>query len=148
MYLFFDTETSGLPKTWKAPVSDLKNWPRLVQLAWILCDEKGNRITQDDFILKPEGFKITKGAMEIHGISTERAKAEGEDLKRILEKFNELVSVSKYIVAHNIRFDENIIGAEFLRKKIETNFFEKNKLCTMLSSTNWFAPLLIGKDYG
>lgn len=33
MYLFFDTETTGLPKNWKAPVSDLNNWPRLVQLA-------------------------------------------------------------------------------------------------------------------
>jgi hypothetical protein len=35
MYLFFDTETTGLPKNYKAPVTDLNNWPRLVQLAWL-----------------------------------------------------------------------------------------------------------------
>jgi len=35
MYLFFDTETTGLPKNWKAPVTDLNNWPRLVQLAYL-----------------------------------------------------------------------------------------------------------------
>jgi len=35
MYLFFDTETTGLPKNWKAPIEDLNNWPRLVQLAWL-----------------------------------------------------------------------------------------------------------------
>jgi len=30
MYLFFDTETTGLPRNWKAPVTDLDNWPRMV----------------------------------------------------------------------------------------------------------------------
>ena len=35
MYLFFDTETTGLPRNWKAPITDLNNWPRLVQLAYI-----------------------------------------------------------------------------------------------------------------
>jgi hypothetical protein len=42
MYLFFDTETTGLPKNWKAPVTDLNNWPRLVQLAFLLFDNNGN----------------------------------------------------------------------------------------------------------
>ena len=27
MYLFFDVETTGKPKNWKAPVSDTFNWP-------------------------------------------------------------------------------------------------------------------------
>ena len=31
--LFFDTETTGIPKNWDAPVDKLDNWPRLVQLA-------------------------------------------------------------------------------------------------------------------
>ena len=44
MYLFFDTETTGLPKRWNAPVTEVDNWPRLVQLAWISCDEQGNRL--------------------------------------------------------------------------------------------------------
>ena len=33
MFLTFDTETTGLPKIFKADVSDSDNWPRLVQLA-------------------------------------------------------------------------------------------------------------------
>ncbi len=32
MYLFFDTETNGLPRNWKAPVTDLNNWPKLSEL--------------------------------------------------------------------------------------------------------------------
>lgn len=42
MYLFFDTETTGLPKNYKAPASDSDNWPRLVQIAWSIYDAEGN----------------------------------------------------------------------------------------------------------
>ncbi len=35
-YVFFDTETTGLPLNWKAPVTELENWPRLIQLAYIV----------------------------------------------------------------------------------------------------------------
>ena len=38
MYLFFDTETTGLPRSWKAPITDSNNWPRLVQIAWLVFD--------------------------------------------------------------------------------------------------------------
>ena len=58
MYLFFDTETTGLPKNWKAPVTDLNNWPRLVQLAYLFYDKNGNIISKGDHIVKPEGFTI------------------------------------------------------------------------------------------
>ena len=81
MYLFFDTETTGLPKNWKAPVTDLNNWPRMVQIGWILCDSEGNRMATSDFIIKPENFTIPYDASKIHGISTEKAIREGENLE-------------------------------------------------------------------
>jgi DNA polymerase III epsilon subunit-like protein len=137
MYLFFDTETTGLPRNWKAPVSDLNNWPRMIQIAWILCDDKGNRIESEDHIIKPENFIIPIEASRVHGISTEKAIEEGEDLETILLKFNELAEESEFIVAHNISFDEKIVGAEFLRKGIRSGFELKRKLCTMQSSTNY-----------
>jgi DNA polymerase III epsilon subunit-like protein len=40
--VFFDTETTGLPRDYNAPSSKLDNWPRLVQLAWIVSDYDGN----------------------------------------------------------------------------------------------------------
>jgi DNA polymerase III epsilon subunit-like protein len=137
MYLFFDTETTGLPKNWKAPVSDLNNWPRMIQIAWILCDEAGNRTESNDYIIKPENFIIPIEASKVHGISTEKALAEGDDLEDILIKFNKVVDQADFIVAHNIKFDEKIVGAEFLRKGVESNFDSKKKLCTMMSSTNY-----------
>ena len=137
MYLFFDTETTGLPRNWRAPVTDLNNWPRMIQIAWILSDDKGNRIEVDDYIIKPENFKIPRDASRVHGISTERAIDEGEDLELVLNKFNGLVEQTDFIVAHNISFDEKILGAELLRKRIQSKFNMKRKLCTMESSTNY-----------
>ena len=137
MYLFFDTETTGLPRSWKAPVTDLNNWPRMIQIAWILCNEDGDRIESADFIIKPENFIIPQEATNVHGISTEKALAEGENLEKVLNIFNELVNKANYIVAHNISFDEKIIGAEFLRKGIKGQFDKKPKLCTMHASTKY-----------
>ena len=84
MYLFFDTETTGLPRNWKAPVTDLNNWPRMVQIAWILCDDKGNRVETADYIIKPENFVIPQDASKVHGITTEKAINEGESLENVL----------------------------------------------------------------
>ena len=137
MYLFFDTETTGLPRNWKAPVTDLNNWPRMVQIAWILCDNKGNRIESNDFIIKPENFVIPIEASRVHGISTEKAINEGENLETVLLTFQELVEQADFIVAHNISFDEKIVGAELLRKGIQSDFERKRKLCTMQSSTSY-----------
>jgi DNA polymerase-3 subunit epsilon len=137
MYLFFDTETVGLPKNYNAPVTDLNNWPRMVQIAWILSDKNGECVEADDFIIKPEGFNIPDQSSALHGISTQKALDEGEDLGKVLTLFNAAVEKADLLIAHNIRFDEKIVGAEFLRMKIETSFEKKRKLCTMRSSTDY-----------
>ncbi len=52
MYLLFDTETTGLPKKWNAQASDVDNWPRLVQIAWLYQD-------YDNYILKKGTISAT-----------------------------------------------------------------------------------------
>lgn len=145
MYLFFDTETTGLPRNWKAPVSDLNNWPRLVQLAFLYYDRNGNMISGGDFIIKPEGFTIPIDASKIHGISTEKALREGQSLLPVLQHFNSLIEQASYLVAHNMSFDEKIVGAEFLRSGMQNSIPQKNKICTMESTTNYCA---INGPYG
>ena len=137
MYLFFDTETTGLPRNWQAPLEDLDNWPRLVQLAWLMVDEKGKEIKGVNKIIKPEGFIIPEEAASVHGISTERALKEGVLLNPVLKEFKKGVDEAKIIVAHNISFDEMIMGAELLRKKHEHKLFDRPKICTMQSSTDY-----------
>ena len=137
MYLFFDTETTGLPRNYKAPVTDTRNWPRMIQIAWVYTDATGNVIDSSSYIIKPEGFNIPREAARVHRISTERALAEGKDLKSVLTEFNELIDETNYLVAHNISFDEKIVGAEFVRKNIKTRLHSKPKLCTMDASTEF-----------
>jgi DNA polymerase III epsilon subunit-like protein len=138
-YLFFDTETTGLPRNWNAPITDVNNWPRLVQLAWILFDENGKKLRSGNNIIRPDGFTIPPDSSHIHGITTERALAEGIPIREALEIFRDTINDSSHIVAHNIDFDEKIIGAEFIRANIPHHFQRKIKICTMKSTVNFCA---------
>lgn len=120
MYLIFDTETTGLPKRWDAPVTDTDNWPRCIQIAWQLHDDMGGLIEHQNYIVKPEGFNIPYDAERIHGICTELAVEEGVALKEVLEKFNIALSKSKFIVGQNVGFDVNIMRCEFHRVGMES----------------------------
>ena len=121
MFLVFDTETTGLPKRWDAPISDHENWPRCVQIAWQLHDDFGNCVEHKDFIVSPEGFDIPFESEQIHGISTALSTKEGSAINAILADFNAALAKSKYIIGHNIKFDVNIIGAELDRLGLDTS---------------------------
>ncbi len=138
-YLFFDTETTGLPKNYNAPATDFNNWPRLVQLAYLLFDDDGNKVSSNNFIIKPEGFTIPISASNLHGITTERALREGESIINVLKDFILQVSKADYLVAHNMEFDEKIIGSELLRNGFKDFTKDKNKICTKLKSTKFCA---------
>ena len=66
MFLIFDTETTGFPKDWNAPITDLDNWPRVVQLAWQIHDENGELVevhAQLEYRILPFSFSKKWGAM-------------------------------------------------------------------------------------
>lgn len=145
IYLFFDTETTGLPKNYKAPMKDIENWPRLVQLSFIVCYKKGENLFEVlekqsfDFIIKPDGFEIPEEVSKIHGITHERAMAEGKDLKEVMETFRTYINKADILIGHNIEFDKKIVGAEYYRMGLglpfENRLKEKKLFCTMLEST-------------
>jgi len=145
MYLIFDTETTGLPKKWNAPVTDVDNWPRCVQLAWQLHDELGELIEHQDFLIKPEGYNIPYDAEQIHGISTRLAEEQGEDLNKVLHSFNEALAKAKFIVGQNLNFDINIMGSEFYRSGIETPLTEMPVLDTCTERTAGLCQIPGGK---
>jgi DNA polymerase-3 subunit alpha len=118
MFLIFDTETTGLPKRWDAPTTDVDNWPRAVQIAWQLHDEMGNLIEQEDYLIQPEGFNVPYDAERIHGISTELAQQQGIPMDEVLEKFNQALDKTKFVVGQNVGFDVNVMGAEFHRANV------------------------------
>jgi DNA polymerase-3 subunit alpha len=138
MYLIFDTETTGVPHNKTAPITDLDNWPRLVQIAWQLHDAQGKLISKHNYIVKPEGFDIPYKAEQVHGISTKRALAEGHELIDVLGTFIQDLTRTSLLVGHNIEFDINIIGAEFIRKQLAPEqLVNLAKVDTGLASTEF-----------
>lgn len=145
MFLIFDTETTGLPRDKKAPLTDFDNWPRAVQIAWQLHDKDGKLMEVANHIIKPDGFTIPFNASRVHGISTEFALANGLPLNDVLEKFNKALSESQLIVGHNIDFDYSIMGAEFLRSQMDTPMLKMPQLDTCTEKTAQFCQLPGGR---
>ena len=125
-----------MPKYWKAPISKLDNWPRLVQIAWKVYDNTGRLIVSKSEIIKPQNFEIPYEASKVHGITTDLANDIGNDINDVLENFMNQVNQSNTIIAHNLSFDEKVIASELYRLNILNPFSNKEKICTMEKSTN------------
>jgi len=145
MYLFVDTETTGLPPSHP---SNLSQWPRLVQLGWILSEENGDVVMQDTAIVRPEGYHIPHRVTRIHGISTQQAYEQGISLDEALQRFSQALRYSHYLIGHNIDYDYHVLLAEFHRKRINTLFSHYPRFCTMKSpKVLEFVRIMRGTDH-
>lgn len=137
-FLVFDLETTGLPKDYNASISNLSNWPRVVQLAWIIYDDNKNKIKSEEFIIKPDGFVIPNEVQRVHGISTEFALEYGINHDLVLDKFLlDLQVFNPILVSHNIDFDKRILGSELYRVGKAAGFMQLPHICTMKGSTDY-----------
>jgi DNA polymerase III epsilon subunit-like protein len=132
--MFFDTETTGLPRcrdqAYKAP----GNWPHIVSIAWIVLDSELHIQKKEYFIIKPQ-WEIPPESIKIHGITYEKAMNEGHDLKDVLDKFW-IDAKDKPLIAHNLDFDLNVlINAEMWDLRREYPLIRKT-YCTMELSKN------------
>lgn len=145
MYIIFDTETTGLPKDYNAPINNLINWPRLVKISWGLYDEKFKLIELKDYLIKPEGYEIPFISTKIHGISTKYAIEKGYKINYVLKKFNKIINKYNFFIGHNVFFDIKIICAEFFRIKKKNFLYKKKIIDTKEKSINYCA-IKIGKE--
>ena len=145
MYLIFDTETTGLPKRWDAPLSDSENWPRCIQIAWQIHDAKGNLIAHKDYLIQPDDFTIPFDSEQIHGISTALATSEGVSLATVLSEFEEVLKEVSFVVGHNVSFDRNIMGAEFIRAGLADPLDQKVVIDTCTEETAQLCQLPGGR---
>ena len=133
--LIIDTETTGLfinnsiRATKKNLIEYPDNFPRLVQLCYMLMDEEGN-YEGDVFYIKQEK-NIPKQAIKIHGITNEKCNNEGIELEKGLEYLAIAASTVDSIVGHNIAFDYKIIQSESIRNNIPFSLKGMNKIDTM-----------------
>ena len=136
MFLFFDCETTGLPRIRYFSPEVADDWPRLVQIAWARYDARGNPEEARCHIIRPEGFTIPPDATKIHGISHARAAREGRDLAEVLDEFLESAGrPATVLVAHNLDYDFGVIGSELVRMRKPLGFLDIPGICTMKSTT-------------
>ena len=145
MYLIFDTETTGLPSDFSKSISDFDNWgeSRCVQLAWQLHNEDGLLIDSSNDIIKPNGFEIPLDSIVIHGVSNNVANKYGIPIEDALSKFQIALSKTTFLIGHNVQFDINVIGSEYLRLlhaqnlPLESPLLKFKTIDTMITSTNY-----------
>lgn len=138
MNLFFDTETSGLPK-FKSPNTD-PSQPWIVQLAAIVSDESRVYMAMN-FVIESRGRTIEPKAYEAHKITTEVADAIGFPEESAFYTFIDMVTACDKLICHNTAFDMRLL--EILSHRVndyETFVKEvrsKPNICTMIKSTNF-----------
>lgn len=135
MYLIVDTETNDLPRDWRAPATDVANWPRVVQVAWLTFDGAGRETGRFSSLVQPVGFEIHPGAQKVHGISKERALREGRPVADVLASLAEAAAGARLLVAHNLDFDAPVLQAEFLRAGRADPLAKLPRRCTMKQAT-------------
>jgi DNA polymerase III epsilon subunit-like protein len=136
MYLFFDTETNGIPKNYKAKITDLDNWPRVIQLAYILYDNQGSQLLSSCNLIKPDNWEIPKQKFWIdNGYSTEVNAQQGKPMKEELIAFASAINQCQVMIAHNINFDVPVLSCEMIRYNVKAQH-KPAKFCTMLNSTD------------
>ena len=144
--LFIDTETTGLPVTigfdnYYDP-SETKYYDnsRLLELAYIIYNDRKEMIKKKEFIITPDGFTVCNS--HIHGITNEMISNEGRKICDVLDEFEKDIQDVDIIVAHNMLFDMNIITSECFRYNKEglidklTNRMRYN--CTMKLGKKYF----------
>ncbi len=138
--LFFDTETNGLPGNYKLGYTATSNWPRLIQLGWIITDELGNVLKRKSQLIYPQSFTIDAEVTRLTGITTAEAQRNGVCLQDILPEFMADVESVSLLVGHNVDFDMHIIGCELYRQGMDYRpLVSKPTVCTMVRSTDFCA---------
>ena len=137
-YLFFDTETTGIPKDYKAPCTNTDNWPRLIQLGWLLTDAEGRILSEGNHIVRPDGFEIPKAASDVHGITTDFALENGKPLLDVIFAFGADLNQAECVIGHNLDYDLHIVGAEYVRLGYDSRImFARPTLCTMQATIQY-----------
>jgi DNA polymerase-3 subunit epsilon len=139
LHLIYDTETTGLPIDYKAHVHEVDNWPRLVQLAFVVCNDEWETLTMRNYIIKPDGFEIPEEAADIHGITTQIAESTGVDIEIPLREMAIAQELCGVQVGHNLNFDRKVLGAEFIRNDMDGAYDYSKcllpRICTMFKTT-------------
>ncbi len=138
MELFFDVETSGFPSKKLEPDDKKQAWA--IQLAAVLST-KDTIIHELNVLIQPEGREMNYHAEKVHGISIEKAQAEGIPEAEAIAQFADLLLNEPTKVCHNYDFDSQFIDFMFKKHMDTLSDLQRSKFfiqlpafCTMKST--------------
>lgn len=138
-YVVFDLETTGLaPKRIPESAKDLEHedYPYIVSIAWLVVSEDYQLIRSEHHLIRPP-VEIPIEATRIHGITNEKAQAEGKELKPILERLASDFASAGKCAAHYLVFDQTVLSAERIRCGLPDPFKGIVGLDTMVLGAEW-----------
>lgn len=136
--LFIDTETSGIPLRWDRPYSDQKNWPSVIQVAWIIYDWQANEIRRVCEYIYEKDISISKASKKVHHIDIALLAERGTHRKGVLRKLaHDINKYNPLIIGHFVELDIQILSADFFRAQLDNPFIGKDFFCTMLNSEKY-----------
>lgn len=119
--MVFDVETTGLtPRNLNVnnlTPTQLKELPHIIQISWAIYHVVSNRVesTYNAYISIPEEVPIIDRITEITGITREILREKGQPIVPVLESFYAAYLKCNMVVAHNLDFDQRMIGIEIAR---------------------------------
>ncbi len=154
-YIAFDFETSGLPRGRRSgPVTPETltcfDTCRAVSLSAARFSSRGRLTDTFDAIILPTDFTIGEESVAIHGITQDRALREGRPFTDVFVDFMSFIgSRTKVIVAHNAKFDTNVLRSEMIRHGISIDLLaDLDFQCTMeLYRSRYLKPIRLGVLY-
>lgn len=136
--LFIDTEASGLPGKWNLPYSNKKNWPFIVQLAWIIYTPSGEEVKRENHYISNADFNISPQAIKIHGITPGFLASHGEIREVVMEKLAaDLDTYKPVLIGHFVELDMHMLGADFYRAGLPNPAAALPTFCTMLATRHY-----------
>lgn len=135
MILLFDTSAVAKPKSYNKPYTDTFNWPRMIHISWLMYNDEGHLVVDEDHLIKNFANEISDDMLRFHRLDPEKIANEGSDIKDVLLKFKADVDRADMIFSFNLAFNESIVGAEFVRHGISHRLHDSEKYCLMQEST-------------
>jgi DNA polymerase III epsilon subunit-like protein len=152
-YVAFDFETSGLPGG-RRPVTPETLYQfdscRAVSLSAARFSSRGRLVDTFDAIVYPNDFQISQGSIDVHGITQQQAEREGRPFTEVFLDFMRFIGPrTTTMVAHNAKFDTNVLRSEMIRHGLDLHLIENlNFRCTMeLYRERFLKPIKLGVLY-
>ncbi|MBJ6108040.1 3'-5' exonuclease [Hymenobacter sp. BT523] len=134
--LFVDTETSGIPRDWTKPYASRKNWPHIVQLAWVVCTPDGREIKAENHYIQPSDYDMSPESGRVHGLTVDFLRANGRPRHAVMQRLHrDLLHYQPLVVAHFMQLDFHMMGVGFHRAGLKNPLLNLPTFCTMRATS-------------